>query len=370
MRTIAEFAGDYQIRAFDTPAYIQERALIKAIVTNNYAQGGARIYVAFGTLEAYYEMSATTWGGASAMKCTIDVSDILRMNGRKSGTLTVGIYDIDRETVSASWQVPWEFGGYIKTVQEAIPASHATAMLTIEGEASLDTDHTSVCPSVVIQPFDSIVFVFRLSKMVDYTQAKYTAWASPTANTNGHALISHSTKAYNEIISEDTSNSGNRVIVQTIYPRQRVCEKSYACVEWIARDGSVKRATWEFLKVAHKSTGKVDLSVLSDGYRQLKGQEMELTLHLDGLTPYDAWWYGDIATSPDVRVKIGAPSTPEDFSVEDIDDDETYDVYNDMLLSENYGVVVEDDEQGVLDGINGFDGQLNVRIKYRNYDTI
>lgn len=98
---------------------------------------------------------------------------------------------------------------------------------------------------------------------------------------------------------------GNILIERKRYYRQPLlCNRHYAAVEWVGRTGMVKRHTWEVRDIKDKVMDKVELMTRFNGYREAKGYETTIVLHLDNLTQYDYWYYSDIITSNDVRVAL------------------------------------------------------------------
>lgn len=133
-----------------------------------------------------------------------------------------------------------------------------------------------------------------------------------------------------------------------------LCEKTYACVQWVSRSGIIKRATMEIKAVTDASINEVEIERIDAAFDVRKGQLQSLQLYLDGLNAYDFWYYSDIVTSSDVRVALSSSD---------------YDSINDTIKEENkVQVTTQSVEQP-----NGDGGQFNVlsiNVKYKQYDAI
>lgn len=133
-----------------------------------------------------------------------------------------------------------------------------------------------------------------------------------------------------------------------LYTRKTLlCDRRYAAVEWISRSGVVKRHTWEVRDIKDSAINGIELQSRFNAYREAKGYEKTIVLHLDGLTRYDYWYYSDIITSSDVRVALN--EVDSDFG------DET-----------RVQVVTKSAEQPNANGLYS----LDVEVKYRHYDRI
>lgn len=132
-----------------------------------------------------------------------------------------------------------------------------------------------------------------------------------------------------------------------------LCEKRYACVEWVGRTGYKKRTTWQVEVVTDMQNDAQELLHVQNAYNVRMGLEQKMTLRLDSLNAYDYWYYSDIVTSPDVRVALSASD---------------YDSASDKLRdSARVQVTTKNVKQ--RDGDAEF-GTLKVEINYRRYDAI
>lgn len=132
------------------------------------------------------------------------------------------------------------------------------------------------------------------------------------------------------------------------YSRQSlICGRRYAAVEWQSRTGMIKRHTWEVRDVKDSAYEQVELAARFNSYRESKGYEKTIVLHLDGLTRYDYWYYSDIITSSDVRVALNEVDADfgEDTRVQ---------------------VLTKSAEQPNANGLY----ELNVEIKYKRYGRV
>lgn len=99
-------------------------------------------------------------------------------------------------------------------------------------------------------------------------------------------------------------NNGDFVAERIFKRCPLLCKRSYAAVEWQSRSGVIKRHTWEVRNIKDTIYNAVELQTRFNSYRENKGYEETIVLHLDGLTRYDYWYYSDIITSSDVRVAM------------------------------------------------------------------
>jgi hypothetical protein len=141
---------------------------------------------------------------------------------------------------------------------------------------------------------------------------------------------------------------GNYIIEQKIFARQSLlCNRRYASVEWQGRSGMIKRHTWEVRDMKDSAYEQVELADRFNSYRENKGYEETIVLHLDGLTRYDYWYYSDIITSSDVRVALN-------------------EVEADFGEDTRVQVLTKSAEQPNANGLY----ELNVEIKYKRYDRV
>lgn len=142
--------------------------------------------------------------------------------------------------------------------------------------------------------------------------------------------------------------SNNILVEKRLYNRQTLlCGRKYAAVEWVSRSGMIKRHTWEVRDVKDKSTDRVELMTHFNGYREEKGYETTIVLHLDNLTQYDYWYYSDIITSSDVRVALN-----------EVDADFGEDTRVQVLTNSN----AQPNAHGLY--------ELNVEIKFKHYGRV
>ena len=99
-------------------------------------------------------------------------------------------------------------------------------------------------------------------------------------------------------------DDGNVICSRTINIREQKCGRSYAMVQWVSATGLIKRHTFEVRDVEVSVSDSVSLQNNFGGFRELKGMQKGLRLHLPKLTAYDYWYYSDIITSSDVRVAV------------------------------------------------------------------
>lgn len=142
-------------------------------------------------------------------------------------------------------------------------------------------------------------------------------------------------------------NDGD-LVAERIFKRcSLLCRRNYAAVEWQSRSGVTKRHTWEVRNIKDTTYNAVELQTRFNGYRENKGYEEAIVLHLDGLTRYDYWYYSDIITSSDVRVAINEVDADfgEDTRVQ---------------------VLTKSAEQPNANGLY----ELNIEIKYKRYGRV
>ena len=171
---------------------------------------------------------------------------------------------------------------------------------------------------------------------------------SVTYNINSLNISSYnipSVDGYAELVAIDRNKVEFPIKVYTRKPL--LCDRRYAAVEWQSRSGVIKRHTWEIRDIKDSAIEVVELQSRFNAYRDAKGYEKTIVLHLEGLTRYDYWYYSDIITSSDVRVAMN--EVDADFG------DET-----------RVQVVTKLAEQPNANGLYS----LDVEIKYRHYDRV
>lgn len=116
-------------------------------------------------------------------------------------------------------------------------------------------------------------------------------------------------KGLNEIVLSGSkvvfvNRIGSRIFRKQIPIREMMCGRTYAMVQWVSAFGLVKRHTFEVRDIEMSVSSSVELQNNLGGFRELKGTQKGLRLHLSQLSSYDYWYYSDIVTSSDVRVAV------------------------------------------------------------------
>lgn len=132
----------------------------------------------------------------------------------------------------------------------------------------------------------------------------------------------------------------------------------YACVEWVGATGAIKRATWHAGRLTAATANDVQLVPDARPFRAIKGRKDSSVLWLDGLTPYDYAYYGDICESSDVRVVFS--DTPNPSAALD----------SEGRIDERFAVLVTTASTTPNDGNAGEFQKLEISIKTAEYDAI
>lgn len=128
----------------------------------------------------------------------------------------------------------------------------------------------------------------------------------------GSGVVSVTGGTYDATTHALTINSGasevvvkvDGVLVQTTRLADTDCSKHYADVKWQAASGAVK--AMRFLVADHTIAAGDGYELMTDtiNYSQHQSRKEGLTLRLDNLTPYDYWYYSDLATASEAAVSV------------------------------------------------------------------
>lgn len=323
-----ESAGNLSVDYnFGAGVWAQERALLRITIAN--ATSPQAVDIEWGEVASYI----TDREG----KMLVDVSYAIRGEhalGNTNGLMTISCGD---DIVD----LPFVINGLINPENMLIPMSGK-----LLGTETLAEVARIIPPTMWLKPIfglsDSVeIFAREQSNLVlDYTLLQDIVEKTITGGNVTSETIPDGAEyinIYDDVRTENISFARKDLI----------CGRIYAAVEWVGRSGSLKRHTFEVVKVTDNTNGATEYLTADNSYHITKGQEQELTLRLEGLTRYDYWYYSDIVTSSDVRVAIHEQDA--DFG------DET------RVAVTNTGVTQPD--------TNDFT-DLEITIKYRRYDEI
>lgn len=328
-----ESAGNLSVDYnFGAGAWAQERALLRVQVAN--ATSPQAIEIEWGEVASYL----TDRNG----QMLVDVSYIIRGEyaiGNTNGLMTISCGD---DVIDLAFVI----NGLISPENMLIPPTRAHILIE---------PYCSVLP-----PTRWIEPLFGLSDMVEiYATSELPTNSLLFQYTSGVAINNIPLQAGLNNVAVPTDADSIAVVFRdesgTLpltgrqwYKRaERMCDRTYASVEWQGRSGATKRHTLEVVKVTENVNGATEFLTADNSYHVTKGQEQELTLRLDGLSRYDYWYYSDIVTSNDVRVAVHEQDA--DFG------DETR---------------VAVSTSGIEQPDNADFYTLEITIKYRRYDEI
>lgn len=122
------------------------------------------------------------------------------------------------------------------------------------------------------------------------------------------------------------------------------CDARYAMVRWVSFTGKVRQHTLEVLKHEIAARDNYSLLNIAEDYDEVKGREDGFTLHLEGLSIYDYWYYSDIITSSKVEMSFDGTTWKRV-----------------QVLTKNVTIP---------DGETGFNGKLDIKVNYAKYDAV
>ena len=93
-------------------------------------------------------------------------------------------------------------------------------------------------------------------------------------------------------------------LFQTSFIKPLVCDHAYAMVRWVSLSGVTRCHAFEMLKETTESASNYSLLPVDNEYVTIKGRKDGMTLRIEGLTPYDVWYYADVLTSSKVEVSL------------------------------------------------------------------
>lgn len=122
-----------------------------------------------------------------------------------------------------------------------------------------------------------------------------------------------------------------------------LCDVRYAMVRWESFTGATRCHTMEVVKAKSDTKDAFSLLPIDNEYVDIKGREDGFTLHLNGLSAYDLWYYADMIHSSKVEVSL---------------DGETWD-----------RVQVTKKSFTAPDG-EGSDGDIEIQVNWKRYDAV
>lgn len=309
MRTLT--SGTLTVLAYDARVWKQERNVLH--VTDESATQCSVCFPTLGDVLATYTLDA-------AHKVTIDLSDLIRVHAE------AGAHDLFVRTDGGAAQyvkADYEVAGLISPEHVLIPAN--------------DTGAPIVPPSVVLEHVGSAENAVEF-----YAREQIRV----TVGTREQLVQAYTPKSIAGAQSYVLPSSGKMYAIKT---QPLACGRTYASVRWQSFTGQTRVATWEVVKgktATMGALGIIDLGRSDEtiGHKTIKGREDGFTLHLDGLSAYDAWYYGDIVTSSKVEVSL---------------DGETWRL-----------VDVATKEANTPDGNSGKLAAIDVAVIYAQYDAV
>ena len=121
------------------------------------------------------------------------------------------------------------------------------------------------------------------------------------------------------------------------------CGVRYAMVRWVSFTGATRCHTMEAVKAKSDTKDAFSLLPIDNEYVDIKGREDGFTLHLNGLSAYDLWYYADMIHSSKVEVSL---------------DGETWD-----------RVQVTKKSFTAPDG-EGSNGEIEIQVNWKRYDAV
>lgn len=230
-----------------------------------------------GTLTA----TATGFSGAytpdSSNQVRIDLTDFthtLYIGESRQFTLT-DTADTKTATINIA--------GLINPATMLVPLCPAIEVLRSEG---VSLPHI-VLPSIILDGSKQAEFNIKTSKVVSVSGGTYDA--------TDHTIT---------ITGSEVEIKVGGVLVQRVRVQPIDCSKHYASVKWQAASGASKIMT--FLVADHTIAAGDGYELMTEtiNYSQHQSRKEGLTLRLEGLNPYDYWYYSDLATASEVAVSV------------------------------------------------------------------
>lgn len=246
----------------------------------------------------------------------IDMSDYIRTYVDSIGsTLTISVYDVS------------------STVSTIV----GTCKGLINPEDVLIPYHSLLANDALIMP--PSMMICDLDQSSNETAEFYAT--SGTWSVSGSASIASNKRFIGQIEGQFTVTDGTHS--KTIIPRGKICGREYVYVQWVSFTGVTRTHTFEVVKGTIEGDGEYDLLEIDNSYHEIKGRKDGFSIKLDGLCPYDYWYYSDVLHSSDVQVSFDGSNYTR--------------------------VKVESKKVTIPDGAN-FDGKIKIALNWKRYDAV
>lgn len=204
-------------------------------------------------------------------------------------------------------------------------------------------------PAGVIIPFqplaDGGAIIIPPSKMYctrDYDDVNAELYTtSGTWSVSGMATIATGGRFIGQV-------EGNFSLMATGYekkysPWEMKCDEQYIVVRWVSFTGQERKHIFLMKKQTNSAAVGFSLIHPQNEYDDIKSRTDGFTIYLDGLDPYDYWYYADVLMSS----KVEASTDSVNFTQ----------------------VQVTTKNVTIPDG-NNFDGKLEIEVNYKRYDAV
>ena len=126
-------------------------------------------------------------------------------------------------------------------------------------------------------------------------------------------------------------------------PLEMKCDEQYCVVRWVSFTGQERKHIFVVKKQTSSAAIGYSLIHPQNEYDDIKSRTDGFTLYLDGLDPYDYWYYADVLLSSKVEVSLDSVNFTQ--------------------------VQVTTKNVTIPDG-NNFDGKLEIAVNYKRYDAV
>lgn len=310
--------------------YAQERSILKLTgIARPADEIAIEVQGALSGITASYSLYYT---GGSTTAIDIDMTDLVRL--ALSGTFYVW-QNYNGAHLSSPLQLTWTRKGLINPERDIIPDFECRG-----GDWS-SIDCKVAPPEHVISDYGNtqILEMFANIDAAVYVWLRNGQFVSTAFDASTNKLTLPWNWARYVVYNTDTDEQvGNEIVGAQPSP-----DAEYVLTRWTSRYGFEKRFVIEIRDVKRATTETVSLETIDGTPDVRKGYELTAVLHLEGLTAYDMWYYGDIVTSQSVEVYWGGALRKVE------------------VLTKDYGTPNTD---------AGAANELNIEIKLTDYDAV
>lgn len=282
-------------------------------------------------------------------KFVFDFTDVLRTYADTGEVLTVEYYDSGGIMIGTD-NITFESLGNISPYSQIIP-------LTEDIQRLADVLNRPVTSGLILPP-KMILERFYLSLSLEAFQLEIAGGQ----DTDYSVKLDGTAQSYANPIFLQNADAGKKVeilhntdVVWDTVIKPMDCRRQYAEVHWLSRTGIWKVATWEVVGVTDSQEDAQDIIQMKNSYDVRMGLEQSVTIRLEGLCPYDYWYYSDIVTSPEVYLVLSER------------DAERYYI---PAYKDEYRCAVSTNKVKQRAGNGGVMSVLEIELKYRHYDAI